>query len=109
LTEEFAAKVPQLEFSPAEILSFLLGYRKSLEEAISNVSKLIKAKSKTLRIAPAEIVHSGHPLSLPPSNTPLNSPGLPPVATLNNDKEITNVITIIWIAPTASSFQTSKS
>lgn len=51
LAEEFAAKVPELKFSPARILSFLLEYRQSPEEAIDNVeqliSKLIKAKSKS--------------------------------------------------------------
>lgn len=47
LAEKFAAEVPQLEFSPAEILSFLLGYRQSPEEAIANVSKLIEAKSQS--------------------------------------------------------------
>jgi chaperone BCS1 len=47
LSEEFAAKVPKLEFSPAKILSFLLEYRQSPEEAIANASKLIKAKSKS--------------------------------------------------------------
>ena len=47
MAEEFAAKVPELEFSPAEILSFLLEYRQSPEEAIANVSKLIEAKSKS--------------------------------------------------------------
>jgi chaperone BCS1 len=109
LAEEFAAEVPQLEFSPAEILSFLSGYRKSPEEAIGNVSKLIEAKSKALRMAPAEMVHSGHPLSLPPSNTPPNSPGLSPVAILNDDKEIANAITAMRIAPTASPFQAPSS
>jgi hypothetical protein len=49
--KEFAAKVPELEFSPAKILSFLLEYRQSLEEAIANVSKLIEAKSKPPRIS----------------------------------------------------------
>jgi mitochondrial chaperone BCS1 len=49
LSKEFAAEVPELEFSPAEILSFL--FRQSLEEAIANVSKLIEAKSKPPRIS----------------------------------------------------------
>ena len=47
--------MPELKFSPAEIFSFLLEYRKSPEEAISNVEKLIskpiKAKLKPLRIS----------------------------------------------------------
>jgi chaperone BCS1 len=37
LAEAFAAKVPELEFSPAEISSFLLDHRQSPEEAIDNV------------------------------------------------------------------------
>jgi chaperone BCS1 len=37
LAEEFATRVPELQFSPAEILSFLLEYRQSLGEAIDNV------------------------------------------------------------------------
>jgi hypothetical protein len=47
--------VLELKFSPIEIFSFLLEYRKSLEEAISNVEKLIskpiEAKSTLLRIS----------------------------------------------------------
>jgi mitochondrial chaperone BCS1 len=50
LAEEFAARVPELKSSPAEILSFLLEYRKSPGEAIDNVEQLISkpigAKSK---------------------------------------------------------------
>jgi chaperone BCS1 len=37
LAKEFAASVPELEFGPAEILSFLLEYRQSPREAIDNV------------------------------------------------------------------------
>jgi mitochondrial chaperone BCS1 len=37
LAEEFAARVPELEFSPAEIVSFLLEYRQSPGEAIDNI------------------------------------------------------------------------
>jgi chaperone BCS1 len=37
LAEEFAARLPELEFSPAEIVSFLLEYRQSPGEAINNV------------------------------------------------------------------------
>jgi chaperone BCS1 len=51
LSKEFAAEVPELEFSPAEILSFLSEYRQSLEAAIANVSKFIEAKSKPPRIS----------------------------------------------------------
>jgi hypothetical protein len=47
--------VPELKFSLAEIFSFLLKHRKLPEGAINNVkqliSKLIKAKSKPLRIS----------------------------------------------------------
>ncbi|KAH8759552.1 hypothetical protein F5882DRAFT_453760 [Hyaloscypha sp. PMI_1271] len=58
LAEAFAAKVPELEFSPAGILSFLLDYRQSPEEAIDNVEQLISkpigAKSKPPRIEDAK-------------------------------------------------------
>jgi chaperone BCS1 len=37
LAEELAARVSELEFSLAEILSFLLEYRQSPGEAIDNV------------------------------------------------------------------------
>jgi chaperone BCS1 len=54
LAKEFAAKVPELKFSPAETISFLLEYKKSPEEAIDNVeqltSKPIRAESKPPRI-----------------------------------------------------------
>jgi hypothetical protein len=47
--------VPELKFSPIEIFSFLLEHRKLLEEAISNIEKLIlkpiKVKSTLLRIS----------------------------------------------------------
>jgi chaperone BCS1 len=55
LAKRFAAKVPELKFSPAKIFSFLLEYRKSPEEAIDNVEQLISkpfgAKSKPPRIS----------------------------------------------------------
>jgi chaperone BCS1 len=55
LAKEFAAKVPELKFSPAEIISFLLEYKKAPEEAINNVeqltSKPIGTKSKPPRIS----------------------------------------------------------
>ncbi len=51
LAKEFAGNVPELKFSPAKIFSFLLEHRKSPEEAIGNVEKLIskpiEAKSKS--------------------------------------------------------------
>jgi chaperone BCS1 len=37
LAKEFTAKVPKLEFGPAEILSFLLEYKQSPGEAVDNV------------------------------------------------------------------------
>jgi mitochondrial chaperone BCS1 len=37
LAEEFAARVPELKFSPAEIISFLLENKQSPREAIDNV------------------------------------------------------------------------
>ena len=37
LAKEFAAKVPKLEFSPAEIISFLLEHKQSPGEAVDNV------------------------------------------------------------------------
>jgi hypothetical protein len=37
LAEEFAAKVLELKFSLAEIISFLLGYKQSPREAINNI------------------------------------------------------------------------
>jgi len=48
LAEEFAAKVPELKFSPAEILSFLLEHRKSPREAIGGVEQLISKSIGTL-------------------------------------------------------------
>ena len=55
LAKGFAIKVLELKFSPAKIFSFLLEYRKSLEEAIDNVEQLIlkpiRAKSKPPRIS----------------------------------------------------------
>jgi chaperone BCS1 len=57
LAKGFAVKVPELKFSPAEIISFLLEHRKSPEEAIDNVEQLISkpigAKSKPPRISEA--------------------------------------------------------
>jgi len=41
LAETFAAKVPELKFSPAEIFSFLVEQRESPGEAIHNVEQLI--------------------------------------------------------------------
>ena len=37
LANQFAAMVPELVFSPAEILSFLIKHRQSTREAISKV------------------------------------------------------------------------
>ena len=57
LAKEFTAKVPKLEFSPAEILSFLLEHKQSPGEAIDSVEVWItrimedrkKAKNKEKR------------------------------------------------------------
>jgi chaperone BCS1 len=55
LVKEFTGNIPELKFSPAEIFSFLLEYRKLPEKAIGNIEKLvskpIKAKSKPPRIS----------------------------------------------------------
>jgi mitochondrial chaperone BCS1 len=55
LAKKFASNVPELKFSLAEIFLFLLEHRKSPEETINNIkkliSKLIKTKSKPLRIS----------------------------------------------------------
>jgi mitochondrial chaperone BCS1 len=55
LAKEFAGNIPELKFSPAEIFCFLMEYRKSPEEAIGNIEKLIskpiKVKSKPPRIS----------------------------------------------------------
>ena len=57
LAKEFAAKVPKLEFSLAEILSFLLEYKQSPREVVDNMEVWIiriiedrkKAKNKEKR------------------------------------------------------------
>ncbi|KAH6884968.1 P-loop containing nucleoside triphosphate hydrolase protein [Thelonectria olida] len=41
LADEFAAKVPEHEFSPAEILSFLVRYRDSPNSALDNVEEWV--------------------------------------------------------------------
>jgi chaperone BCS1 len=55
LAEEFATKVPELNFSTAEILSFLLKHKKSPGEAIENVEQLLskptEVRSKSPRIS----------------------------------------------------------
>jgi len=49
--------VPELKFNLAKIFSFFLKYKKLLKQAINNIkqliSKLIRAKSKLLRISEA--------------------------------------------------------
>lgn len=42
LAEEFAAKVPKLEFSPAEIMSLLLANKQSPQQAIDNVDAWVE-------------------------------------------------------------------
>jgi chaperone BCS1 len=53
LAREFAAKVPKLEFSPAEVLSFLLANKHSPHHAIANVAawmeKLQEERTKLTR------------------------------------------------------------
>jgi chaperone BCS1 len=55
LAKGFTTKVPELEFSPAKISSFLLEHRKSPEDAINNIgnliSKSIRVKSKPPKIS----------------------------------------------------------
>jgi hypothetical protein len=41
LAKEFTGNIPELKFSPAEIFSFLIEYRKLPEEAIGNIEQLI--------------------------------------------------------------------
>jgi chaperone BCS1 len=48
LAKDFAAKVPELKFSPAEILSFLLVHRQSPQEAIDGVEQLMSKSVGTL-------------------------------------------------------------
>jgi chaperone BCS1 len=54
LGQEFVAKVPKLEFSPAEILSFLLANKHSPHHAIASVvawmDKLREERTKLTRI-----------------------------------------------------------
>ncbi len=50
LAKEFAAKVPKLEFSPAEVLSFLLANKQSPGQAVDNVevsmTRIIEERKK---------------------------------------------------------------
>ncbi|KAH8683208.1 P-loop containing nucleoside triphosphate hydrolase protein [Tricladium varicosporioides] len=50
LAQAFAGRVLELEFGPAELLSFLMGYRQSPEEVVDNVEGDSDAKTKTLII-----------------------------------------------------------
>jgi mitochondrial chaperone BCS1 len=64
LAIDFAARVPELKFSPAEILSFLLEYKQSPGEAVDNVEVWItriledreKAKNKEKRLEVSSMV-----------------------------------------------------
>jgi hypothetical protein len=58
LAKEFAGNMPELKFSPAKIYSFLMKYRKSPEEAIGNVEKLI---SKPIESKPPRISEDTKP------------------------------------------------
>jgi len=53
LAQAFVAKVPKLEFSPAEVLSFLLASKHSPHHAIANVAawmeKLQEERTKLTR------------------------------------------------------------
>ncbi|KAH8695736.1 mitochondrial chaperone bcs1 [Phaeosphaeriaceae sp. PMI808] len=51
LAEEFAAKVPKLEFSPAEIMSLLLAHKRSPREAINNVDAWIEKIREEKKVA----------------------------------------------------------
>ncbi|KAF4632939.1 hypothetical protein G7Y89_g5180 [Cudoniella acicularis] len=91
LAEKFAASIPELKFSPAEILLFLLRYKESLREAIDNVgklvSKLVDAKSKPPGVSEAK------PGDTQP-DTPPDSPRLLPVLSLSDGQatEMANAI-----------------
>jgi hypothetical protein len=49
LAGEFAAKVPKLEFSPAEIMSILLANKESPRQAIDNVDAWVEKARKKLK------------------------------------------------------------
>jgi len=50
LAEEFAARVPELEFSPAEIYSFLLEHRQSAVQAVDDVEEwMTRIREEKLR------------------------------------------------------------
>lgn len=49
LADEFATKVPEHEFSPAEILSFLIQYRDSPSCALENVEDWVARTSQEKR------------------------------------------------------------
>ncbi|OTA92840.1 hypothetical protein M434DRAFT_314161 [Hypoxylon sp. CO27-5] len=46
LAEEFAAKIPAHEFSPAELQGFLLKYKRDAEAAVANVEEFIEKTRK---------------------------------------------------------------
>ncbi|OJD20591.1 hypothetical protein ACJ73_08076 [Blastomyces percursus] len=53
LAHEFAGKVPELEFSPAEILSFLIENRRSPKQAVDNVAAWMADMRNERRRPPA--------------------------------------------------------
>jgi len=60
LANEFVARVPELEFSPAEVFSFLLEHKNSPEEAIDRVDQLISKPIRT-RLALPRISEDAKP------------------------------------------------
>ncbi len=79
LAKEFAAKLPKLEFSPAEILSFLLEHKQSPEEAIDSVeawtTRIMEDKKKVK--APVEMIQKSRQLPRANISTPPSSPDMP--------------------------------
>jgi mitochondrial chaperone BCS1 len=60
LAEEFAAKVPKLEFSPAEIMSLLLANKQSPRQAIDNVDawvEKVREERKKLKRPDSWVLH----------------------------------------------------
>ncbi|KAH7394826.1 hypothetical protein BKA66DRAFT_455911 [Pyrenochaeta sp. MPI-SDFR-AT-0127] len=63
LAKEFAAKVPKIEFSPAEILSLLLANKQSPRQAIDNVNAWmdqIREERKVMKRADSWVLDDSH-------------------------------------------------
>ena len=58
--KQFAAKIPELEFSPAEILSFLTEHRISPQEAIDNTGAWMARLTTVVRVHGAGRWYEGH-------------------------------------------------